>query len=200
MRCPRCGRRAKRLRTARGPDGRLVFDWCDDCLADVQSEALGLGVVRVAKARQVERIPATEPEVRALGLRTMGLILVVWGLVLEAIGVGAWLGYGPDETGFGPTRLSRLPIFSAAGGVLAVAGAWIGLTSLDRGARRRCIARAIEAVALGLGLGVLILGIVFHESKRDPWIVAIVASACLATWLARQWSRPNRAREGRLAS
>jgi hypothetical protein len=193
MRCVRCGTRAKRLRIGRGPDGRLLFDWCDDCLADVLSRALGGGLL-ADEFDPPRRPEQSESEVRAVGLRTMGLVLALWGLVLDAIGLATWLGLGPAENGFGPTRLSRVQIFSAAGGVLAIAGAWVGLSSVDRATRRRSVSRAIEAVSLGLGLGVLILGIAFHDSKRDPWIVGVVALACLASWAARQWSRPRGAR------
>ncbi len=178
MRCAQCGHSTKRLRIGRGPDGRLLFDWCADCLADIQSEALGLAAIGPTRTRRVRRNPATETEARALGLRIMGIVLVVWGLVLEVIGAGSWLGFGPPHPG-------RLPIFAVAGCMLAVAGAWVGLTSLDRVSRRRSISRAIEAVAVGLGLGVLVLGIVFHEPKRDPWIVGVVTVACFATWAAR---------------
>jgi hypothetical protein len=135
-----------------------------------------------------------------MGLRTMGTVLVVWGLVLEVLGAATWLGFGPAENGFGPTRSSRLQIFSSAGIVLAVAGAWMGLTSVPRALRRRMIARAIEAVSIGGAVGVLILGILFHDTKRDPWIVGIVALACVASWAARQWSRPRGSQADRVAS
>ena len=130
----------------------------------------------------------------------MGLILSIWGLILEAIGAATWFGLGPTENRFGPTRLTRLYLFCSAGAVLAVAGAWLGLISVDRPERRRSMAGAIEAVSLGLGLGVLILGIIFHNPKRDPWIVAIVAIACVAIWAARQWSRPRGTKADRVIS
>jgi hypothetical protein len=116
---------------------------------------------------------------------------VGWGLLLELVGAGSWLGLGRPDDGFGPTRISRVQIFAVAGAVLASVGAWIGLASLDRGARRRSLARAIEAVAVGLGLCVLVVGITFHDPRRDPWVVAGVILAALASRAARHLSRPR---------
>jgi hypothetical protein len=84
-----------------------------------------------------------------------------------------------------------MQIFAVAGAILASAGAWIGLVSLDRGARRRSMARAVEAVAVGLGLCVLVVGIAFHDPRRDPWVVAGVVLAFLASRAARHWSHPR---------
>jgi hypothetical protein len=213
MRCACCGRWRRRLRTGRGPDGRLLFDWCAECHADVHFRALGLlpGLAETsprdptamgegedepgAVARQGQTRPHRDD--RSLALRALGLLLVLWGLLLELVGAGAWLGLGPPDNGIGPTRVNRLQLFSAAGGVMAIVGVWIGLSSLDRESRRRSIARAIEALALGLGLCVLIVGIVFHDPRRDPWIVAVVFVAVIAAWGARQWSRPRKGNRAR---
>jgi len=184
MRCPRCGRKARRLRTDRGPDGRLLFHWCLDCLADIHSEALR-GITR--KTEPVATRPASSRETRPVGMRTIGVSLFLWGLMLEIAAAGLWLGYGPPDAGFGLSRWSRLRLFSVSGGILGVAGTWVALASVDRAARRQSLARAIEAMALALGLGALILGIAFHEAKRDPLVIATVALACVAIWAVRQW-------------
>jgi hypothetical protein len=126
---------------------------------------------------------------RILGLRSLGALLVVWGLLLELIGAGSWLGFGPPDDGFGPTRIKRMQLFLVAGAFLAIMGAWVGLSTLDRGARRRTLARAIEAAAVGLGLCVLAVGVVFHERSRDPWVIGGVVLAVLAARAARVWSK-----------
>jgi len=209
MRCARCGRRGRKVRAGRGPDGRLVFDWCRDCHAEAEFQALGLrppaGAPGIARGAAATDPTASAPEVpeaattrrgprgdeRALTLRALALLLVLWGLLLEVVGAGSWLGYGPADDGFGPTRINRLQLFSAAGGVLAVVGAWVGLASLDPRARRRSVARGVEIASVGLGLGVLAVGIVFHEPRRDPWVVAGVGLAVLAARAARQLARPG---------
>lgn len=193
MRCARCGRRSRKLRVARGPDGRLVFGWCADCLAEVQLRSLGLlppAPVPVSEAAA----PADPRDERANGLRGLGALLVVWGLLLELVGAGSWLGLGRADEGFGPTRIGRGQVFAAAGAVLAVAGAWMGLASLGRGDRRRTLARAVEAAAIGLGLCVLAVGIAFHDRHRDPWVVAGVVLAFVSARAARLLSRARPAR------
>lgn len=198
MRCARCGRRGKVPKAGRGPDGRLVFDLCADCLAEAHLRALGLIPVAEGVAttpadspRDPPDVPHAERDERIAGLRGLGGLLVAWGLLLELVGAGSWLGFGRPDDGFGPTRISRVQIFSAAGAILAIAGAWIGLASLERVARRRTLARAIEAVSLGLGLSVLVVGIAFHDPRRDPWVVAGVVLSAVASRAARYWSRPR---------
>ena len=188
-------------RAGRGPDGRLVFDWCANCLAEAHLRALGLRApaevpapILPAPPRSPLEAPHAARDERASGLRGLGALLVAWGLLLELVGAGSWLGFGRPDDGFGPTRISRVQIFSAAGAILAIAGAWIGLASLERGARRRTLARAVEAVALGLGLSVLVVGIVFHDPRRDPWVAAGVVLAAVASRAARFWSRPRGSR------
>jgi hypothetical protein len=197
MRCARCGRRERRLRDARGPDGRLVFGWCGECLSEVNLRALGLLAPEAPAAIAPPRPPALPHlgpmagDERAAGFRGLGALLVTWGLLLELVGAGSWLGLGRPDDGFGPTRISRVQIFSVAGAVLAILGAWIGLATLDRGERKRTIARAVEAAAVGLGLCVLVVGIAFHDPRRDPWVVGAVLLAVVASRAARLWSRPR---------
>ncbi len=191
MRCARCGRRGRRLRDDRGPDGRLVFRWCAECAAEAHLRALGLLPPAVPPSGRPPDLPeiATSPrDERRAGLRALGALLVTWGLLLELVGAGSWLGLGGPDDGFGPTRISRVQIFSVAGAILAIGGAWTGLASLDRGDRRRTIAHALEASALGLGLCVLVVGIAFHDPRRDPWVVAAVVLAAVVARVSRLWS------------
>jgi hypothetical protein len=198
MRCARCGRWGRRLRAGRGPEGRLVFNWCVECLAEAHLRALGLlSTVETADALPLSKAMTGLPispgvpgrEERILGLRSLGALLVVWGLLLELVGAGSWLGFGPPDDGFGPTRIKRMQLFLVAGAFLAILGAWVGLSTVDRSARRRTLARAVEAAAVGLGLCVLVVGVVFHERSRDPWVIGGVMLAVLAARAARVWSR-----------
>jgi hypothetical protein len=200
MRCARCGRWGRRLRAGRGPEGRLVFNWCVECLAEAHLRALGLlSTVETADALPLSKgltgfpiIPGVPGrEERILGLRSLGALLVVWGLLLELVGAGSWLGFGPPDDGFGPTRIKRMQLFLVAGAFLAILGAWVGLSTVDRSARRRTLARAVEAAAVGLGLCVLVVGVVFHERSRDPWVIGGVMLAVLAARAARVWSRAH---------
>ena len=200
MRCARCGRRGRKLRDARGPDGRLVFGWCADCVAEVHLRSLGVlppeepsPAPPPAPPKAPRPAPAAGDE-RTAGLRGLAALLVAWGLLLEIVGTGSWLGVGGPDDGFGPTRISRVQIFAVSGAVLAVLGAWIGLASLDRGERRRSIARGVEAAAVGLGACVLVVGIAFHDPRRDPWVVGGVILAASAARAARYWSRPRGSR------
>jgi hypothetical protein len=204
MRCARCGRWGRRLRAGRGPEGRLVFNWCVNCLAEAHMRALGLlpsselpaAVELRAALTSSKGLPSLAilpgvpgREERNLGLRGLGALLVVWGLLLELVGAGSWLGFGPPDDGFGPTRIKRMELFLVAGALLAILGAWVGLSTLDRGARRRTLGRAVEAAAVGLGLCVLAVGVVFHERSRDPWVFGGVVLAVLAARAARIWSK-----------
>jgi hypothetical protein len=202
MRCERCGRRARRLRSDRLPDGHLAFAWCADCLAEVHLQALGLEPPRpVIKEPPPRRddTPARTPKLAAVvaasiddgpaGLRGLAALLTAWGLLLELVGAGSWLGLGGPDGGFGPTRIGRGQVFAVSGAILAIAGAWTGLASLERGARAHAMARAVEAVALGLGFSALVAGIIFHDPSRDPWIIAGVLLAVIAARAARSWSR-----------
>jgi hypothetical protein len=163
----------------------------------VNLAALGLGPIPVLDAPVPEEEVPPPPVVarprdeRAAGLRSLGLLLTAWGLLLELLGAASWLGYGPLDDGFGPTRVGRSQVFAASGAMLAVAGAWVGLASLDRPGRSKTLARSVEAAALGLGLSVLVVGIVFHDTRRDPWIVAAVVLAAASARAARHWSRPE---------
>ena len=200
MRCARCGRRERRLRDARGPDGRLVFGWCADCLAEAHLRALGLlppedPAATPGPSVRPFRISATAGDERTAGLRGLGALLVTWGLLLELVGAGSWLGLGRPDDGFGPTRISRVQIFSVAGAVLAIAG------RLDRpGVARPGRAEAVDRPrrrgrgASGSGLCVLVVGIAFHDPRRDPWVVAAVVLAAVAARAARLWSRPREPR------
>jgi hypothetical protein len=200
MRCARCGRWGRRLRPGRGPEGRLVFNWCVNCLAEAHLRALGLlpsvetpAALTLAKTLADVPIIPGDPgrEERILGLRSLGALLVVWGLLLELVGAGSWLGFGPPDDGFGPTRIKRMQLFLVAGAFLAILGAWVGLSTLDHGTRRRTLARAVEAAAIGLGLCMLAVGVVFHERSRDPWVIGGVVLAVLAARAARIWSRSH---------
>jgi hypothetical protein len=133
----------------------------------------------------------TAGDERSAGLRGLGALLVTWGLLLELVGAGSWLGMGGPDDGFGPTRIGRVQIFAVSGAMLAVLGAWIGLTSLDRVERKRSVARGVEAAAVGLGACVLVVGIAFHDPRRDPWVVGGVVLAAVAAGSARLWSRPR---------
>src|SRR5271154_4442256 len=91
MRCARCGRWGRRLRAGRGPEGRLVFNWCVECLAEAHLRALGLlSTVETADALPLSKALTGLPispgvpgrEERILGLRSLGALLVVWGLLL----------------------------------------------------------------------------------------------------------------------
>jgi hypothetical protein len=207
MRCARCGRWNRKLRAGRGPDGRLVIAWCSRCLAEVHLRALGLlpdEEITKSPSRDSTRhggepslveipiIPgAPGREERVIGLRGLGALLVVWGLLLELVGAGSWLGFGPPDDGFGPTRIKRMQVFLIAGSLLAIGGAWLGLSTVDRTTRRRALARAVEAAAVGIGLCVLAVGIIFHDPKRDPWVIAGVALAVVSARMARYWSKPR---------
>lgn len=200
MRCARCGGRVRRLRTGRLPDGRLAFAWCAVCLADAHLRSLGLTPATgdppaPAPPEAVFQggASAISPGVsdRAAGLRGLGVLLTVWGLLLELLGAGSWLGFGRTDDGFGPTRISRSHVFAASGAFLAVIGAWTGLASLGRGHRRRTLGRSIEAVALGLGVSLLVVGIAFHHPHRDPWVVGGFLLSVAAAHGARLWSRPR---------
>lgn len=205
MRCARCGRRG-RTATRRGPDGRLVTDLCRRCLDDAGLEALG---VRPRAVRMPEPEPTPEstrydptavtepvPPDRSRAMRALGLLLLVWGLVLELVAVAAQAGLGGQGDGLGPLPTSRSAIFATAGVFLAAIGLTVGLGSLPRGERGRVVARLVETAAVALGLAALTLGIAFHAPRRDPWIVAGVALAALIAWGARRVRRPESVARG----
>jgi hypothetical protein len=191
MPCSRCGRQVRRLKTARGPDGRLLFDWCVDCLHELQKQTLGLAEINApgdipTRLRDMNDPWSTLDQSRAGGLRMLALILACLGMVLGVVAAMSWFADATSDTRLGPTGVPKGPIFAVAGGVLATAGIWLGLISVDANRRRRIIGLAIEFVAVAVGFGTLILGILFHEAKRNPLIIFVVSVAAIVAVASRQ--------------
>jgi hypothetical protein len=141
----------------------------------------------------------SEVRERAAGLRCLGILLTVWGMLLQAVGTADWLGVGQPDRRFGPTLVSRSSLFAVSGALLAVAGAWTGLATLSRAERSVALSRSIEAAFLGLGVGLLLAGIFFHHPRRDPWVVGGLILLCAGAVAARHWSRARGRGESRIA-
>ena len=179
MRCQHCGRAVKHLRTARGPQGKLLFDWCQECLDLVHRRVLLGGLSELdflndAPARHGQ-LDADEALVRSrvVALRVVGLLLSGWGIVLVIAGC---------------LQPHKIAIFGVGGAVLIVSGALLALISLRPDKRRR-VALGLEILGLCLGLAGLGFGIAFHDTKRNAWIVAFVLLDALVIRSLRIWTR-----------
>jgi hypothetical protein len=118
--------------------------------------------------------PATADRSRAV--LTLGLLLTAWGGVLGLFALGVRVGLGGAGDGLGPLPTSRAAIFASSGVILVLIGLSVGLAR-SRGGTGPGQARVVEAGrrrprADGPGRGDRL-----PHPKRDPWVVAFVASA-----------------------
>lgn len=201
MRCARCDRLAIPQAVGHSPEGLVVFGWCLHCL-----EEAGCTDIEVVKRPRVHR-PSIRPvlALEPTGLRvtatrwsrqravlSVAAILGGWSLVLLALGVWSVQHPPPDPSPLG----NGTPMLFLIGGA-ATAATSLVLLGLSQGrvllaSRRVC--GWVQSGSFLLALVILLIGIVFHDPRRDPFVVAAAGLALTlsigANWQQRRLSVP----------
>ncbi len=203
--CKRCGRLSKALKTERAPDGRLHFDWCEECRYELHRQALGIqgeespelpppsskAFAKEVKKREQEEIWSVVDPARALGLRLLALIFGIWALLLEGMVVVRQMF--PAKESSGAARAGTLPTawFLVGGFGLAVTAAGLWVVTLEPKRRRHGFCVLLEAVGLAVGFGTLLLAIAYHDPRRNVLVIGIVAISGIIAVFARLDRRKN---------
>jgi hypothetical protein len=174
----------KQLRTVRGPEGKLLFDWCWSCIEELDRRVLAGGLAEVLPLIDRPAPILLEPSKaehapdysRTVALRIVASLLTCWGLVLVVAGC---------------IQFTHIAIFGTGGAFLVASGACLAMISVQTSERKR-VAFILEIVALGLAVVGLISGIVFHNAKRAAWIVALICCDALLIWGLRKWAAADR--------
>jgi hypothetical protein len=197
MRCARCDQIIVRQVLGRLPDGRLVFGWCEACLEATASErvdpptsgclsprALGIKV----RERRLDRAQSLW---RGLALAWLGGagLLGAWGVILAY--VGGWKLASPLPGAGHPSDLfGSGSAVALIGSAILAALSLVGWMLVFRGdGKRRFLLRSLEVGAVLTAFATLAWGIVRQESRRDPWIVAVVALCAAVALVSRRLER-----------
>lgn len=207
MRCARCDRLAVPQAVGLSPEGLVVFGWCLDCLEETDCTQIE-AVARRGPPRVPIRVNSNPGSIvphpavnRADDRRRLvlfvALFLGTWALILIAMGIWTILQPPPPI----PSPLGNgTPTLFLAGGFATAATALL-LLSLSHGrallaSRGAC--RWIQSSSFLLALAILLAGIVFHDPRRDPFVVAAAGLALglsiLAHWHERRLPTTSRTR------
>lgn len=204
MRCTRCDRLVLRQVLGRGQGGELIFGWCESCLSREGCQLASDDTI-VLKVKTRKSWRARWRRVRH-GFRQAGRAILQGDRRLAALGIAglfaAWaliLTFIGGRKLPGPRVPNALPngsgaVFLAGGGMMAVLSLAVWMSLIGRAERRQVALRLIQVAALIIAIGTLLWGILRHEPRRDPWIVAVVAMGLLVATLARRVERGRSAR------
>jgi hypothetical protein len=193
MRCAQCDRLAIPQAVGLSPEGLVVFGWCLDCL-----EEAGCTEIEVVERRRDRRRP---PRVTSLGSiaprpaadrrdrRRLFLfvtsLLSVWSIVLIAVGI--WTIRQPPASNPSPLGNGRPMLFLAGGAATATTSLLLFVLSHGRallGSRQAWL--WVQSASFLLALAILCAGIVFHDPRRDPFVVA-AAGLALGLSVGAHW-------------
>jgi hypothetical protein len=200
MRCTRCDRWAVPQAVGRTPDGVLVFGWCLDCLGETGCIEVEVSVrlrgTVLPSLRELERASSSTPdrdreghrEGRARLVILVTAVLAAWGTLLLSVGV--WLLVRPPEGPASPLG-NGTPLLLLVGGAATTATALaLGMAAFGRALfRSRRALRSIRWVAFLFAMAVLLVGVLDHVPRRDPYLVLAAASALAVAALARRLER-----------
>ncbi|AGA26231.1 hypothetical protein [Singulisphaera acidiphila] len=193
MRCTRCDRLAIPQAVGRTRDGLLVFGWCLDCLEEAgctMIEAVSKcntrrPVPRVLSLRPSTSHPVTPPSDRRRLLVGVASLLGAWSTVLIAVGV--WTLRQPTPSNPSPLGNGRPVLFFVGGAATSATSLLLLCLSHGRGLlRSRQVCWWIQSGSFLLALAILVAGIVYHEPRRNPFIV-VAAGLAIGLSLAAHW-------------
>lgn len=193
MRCAQCDRLAIPQAVGRSPEGLVVFGWCLDCL-----EEAGCTEIEAVARRSDRRVSprvwslgslAPQPPVDRRQRRRLVLLVAsllgAWSLGLLAIGI--WTIYRPPTPNPSPLG-NGMPMLFLVGGA-ATATTSLLLLILSHGQalwRSRQACWWVQSGSFLLALAILFAGIVFHDPRRDPFVVA-AAGLALGLSVGAHW-------------
>lgn len=202
MRCARCDRLAIPQAVGHSPEGLVVFGWCLHCLEEAgctDIEVVKRPRVRHSLIRPVLTLEPTGLRVaanrwsRRKAILGVAAILGGWSLVLLAI--GSWSIQRPPPPNPSPLGNGTPMLFLTGGAATAVTA--LVLLGLSQGRALLASRRACGWVQSGsflLALAILVVGILFHDPRRDPFVVAAAGLALTlsigANWQQRRLSEP----------
>ncbi|WP_406696702.1 hypothetical protein V5E97_37525 [Singulisphaera sp. Ch08] len=193
MRCARCDRLAIPQAVGFLPDGQVVFGWCLDCLEEAGCTEIE-AVWRGDSLRELPRVllhgptlayTATAPPDRRKLLLGITALLATWSIVLIVVGIWTIRQQVPSD----PSPLGNgRPILLLAGGA-ATAATSLLLLGLSHGRillHSRLACWWIQSGAFLIALAILVVGIVYHDPRRDPFVVA-AAGLAIGLSIAAHW-------------
>ena len=209
MRCTRCDGLAVPQRVGLDPEGRVVFGWCEDCLARggcrlVEVAAKGPSELRLGfgdnpAARSGWELDgwSSDPDLSLDQSRwivaVVALLMVGWGLILVSASL-----HLAGEAANGKVGIQGKPVFLGVGGGLT---AVLGLGLLQQVCRQgwrpaRYLFRGVSWFALICGTGMVVFGWV--GGQRPNWApllgcVAVALVVAVAAWVlaAAQGRKPG---------
>jgi hypothetical protein len=194
MRCARCDQIIVRQVLGRLPDGRLVFGWCEACLEATACEWIDPSTSGFLSPRALgikvhgRRLDRGQSLWRGFALAWLGGagLLAAWGVILAYI--GGWKLSSPlPGSGHPSDPFGSSSAVSLIGSAILTALSLVGWTLVHgRGAKRRFLLRSLEVGAVLTAFATLGWGIIRHESRRDPWIVAVVAICAAVAIVSRR--------------
>lgn len=187
MRCARCDRVVIRQAVGRAPDGRVVFGWCLDCMAEQRcgriQVARGGRLFGGLKAYRAGRSLSSQ-ERRARGLAAVAVLLILWGATFAA--VGAWKTWHSGRLGAAAAGRGMPVVLVIGGAALALAGLTLAGIAL---ARAPWFWRVLEWLLFACAVIVLVLGVIQYDPRRAPWMVALAGFAIALSGLVHQRRR-----------
>ncbi|SIO67429.1 hypothetical protein SAMN05444166_8361 [Singulisphaera sp. GP187] len=193
MRCARCDRLAIPQAVGHLPNGLVVFGWCLDCLEETgcsEIEAVGRRTTRRGNSCVLTLEPPPPPLMIAptdrrrllLGVATL---LGSWSIVLIAVGI--WTIRQPAPPNPSPLGNGRPTLFLVGGMATAVTALLLLCLSQGRElVRSRLACWWVQSGAFLLALAILVAGIVYHDPRRDPFVV-VAAALAIGLSIAAHW-------------
>jgi hypothetical protein len=193
MRCARCDRLAIPQAVGLSPEGLVVFGWCLDCLEEagctdvevVERRSDRRGPPRVSSLGSIAPRPALDRRDRRRLFLGVTLLLSIWSIVLIAGGIRT-IRQPPAPN---PSPLGNgSPLLLLAGGA-ATATTSLLLLVLSHGRALLRSRRAwlwVQSGSFLLALAILFAGIVYHDPRRDPFVVA-AAGLALGVSVGAHW-------------
>jgi hypothetical protein len=198
MRCTRCDGLAVPQAVGIAPDGRVVFGWCRECLADTDCrlvEVPGAGLSHLRLNFRPDdpdpREPATASAVdqSAWALLAVAVLLIGWGLVLMAAG----LFVSPRATGQNPLGNGTAPLLGVGGAATAIVGMiLLVLATARQGYPASMVLRVLGRLTFLAAAGILAYGIFDYEPRRNVPLVLATSLAVAISILAHAMERSQR--------
>jgi len=208
MRCTRCDGLVLPQAVGIDPDGKVIFGWCLQCLADRGCELVEVSPVShwrfsspargsIRGTSRERRVPISEQGQRAdrmhWAMAGVSFLLVSWGLILLAAGLWSMPGPWPEPSPPGHGNPAILAVGGSATAFLGLLLLW--LTAPQDWQPGRLLLALLSWLSLAVAIGILLRGVIDHRPARNP---ALVLGAGLALTISFLTSKLQRSRARRL--